>query len=133
VNTPWDAEFITIGGKKFDLNDIEHKQLRGEYDDPRIHFAIVCASKSCPRLLNQAYEPSILDGQLDQAGRDFLNDGFRNNISSGKAELSMIFRWYRGDFVKKTSLVAFLNQYAPVKISESTKISYVDYDWSLNE
>lgn len=133
VNTPWDIKFITIGGEKLDLNNIEHAKLRRDFDDPRIHFAVVCASKSCPKLLNEAYEASKLDQQLDQAGRDFLSDSFRNKIGSSKVELSSIFKWYRGDFTKKGSLLNFINNYAPVKINSNAPISYLEYDWNLNE
>ncbi len=133
INTPWDKRFINVGGETLDLNNIEHAKLRREFDDPRIHFAVVCASRSCPKLQNEAFVASKLDQQMDKAGRDFLNNTFRNRISSNKAELSSIFKWYKSDFTKSGSLIAFLNKYSPVKISEKAEISYLDYDWSLNE
>ncbi|MGB4974959.1 MAG: DUF547 domain-containing protein, partial [Cyclobacteriaceae bacterium] len=70
INTAWDIQFIKIGDETYDLNNVEHSKLRRVYNDPRIHFAVVCASKSCPKLINEAYVSSKLDEQLDQAGRD---------------------------------------------------------------
>ncbi|MCB0489724.1 MAG: DUF547 domain-containing protein [Cyclobacteriaceae bacterium] len=133
VNTAWDIRFVKIGKETLDLNNIEHEKLRREFDDPRIHFAIVCASKSCPKLLNEAYVAEKLDEQLDQAGRSFLGDPSRNKISKDKVELSSIFKWYKGDFTKKSSLIEFVNQYTQQKINRDANISYLDYDWSLNE
>ena len=80
INTSWDIQFIKIGNEVYDLNNVEHSKLRRVYNDPRIHFAVVCASKSCPQLLNEAYVASRLDEQLDQAGRDFLKNDFRNKF-----------------------------------------------------
>lgn len=133
INTSWDIQFIKIGNETFDLNNVEHAKLRRVYNDPRIHFAVVCASKSCPKLISEAYVASRLDAQLDQAGRDFLKNTFRNNITSDKAAISSIFKWYKGDFTENGTLIEFLNKYAPVKIKANAEISYLDYDWSLND
>lgn len=133
INTPWDIKFITIGGKKYDLNNIEHSILRKKYDDPRIHFALVCASVSCPKLRNEAYTGAKLEAQLEDAGKTFLNDKSKNNISAGAASLSKYFSWYKGDFTKNGTLEDFINKYAQTKINKNTKISYLDYNWNLNE
>lgn len=133
INTAWDIRFITIGGEKYDLNNIEHKMLRRKFDDPRIHFAIVCASASCARLSREAYTGEKLEAQLEEASKDFINDKAKNNITSSKAELSKYFTWYKGDFTKKGSLVNFINKYSQTKMTEDTKIDYLDYNWSLNE
>ncbi len=133
VNTPWDIKFINIGGKKYDLNNIEHGILRKKFDDPRIHFALVCASISCPRLRNEAYTAAQLNAQLEDAGKDFLNDKSKNKISAQKAELSKYFSWYKGDFTKNGSLADFINKYSVTKINTNTKIGSVDYNWNLNE
>jgi hypothetical protein len=134
VNTPWDIKFITIGNEKLDLNSIEHKKLRKEFDDPRIHMALVCASKSCPILLNEAYDPKQLDQQLTRQTKAFLADSFRNKITPDKPELSSIFNWYGMDFSKNGgSVTSFINTYSSVKIKPKAKISYLDYDWGLNE
>ena len=133
VNTPWDIKFFVIGKEKMDLNNIEHGILRKNFDDSRIHFAIVCASKSCPVLLNEAFIPEKLDAQLDKQPKEFLRDTFRNKITADHAQLSKIFDWFKGDFTTKDSLIDYLNQYAPVKINSNAKISYLEYDWGLNE
>ncbi len=133
INTPWDIKFIDIGSKKYDLNNIEHSILRKQFNDPRIHFAIVCASMSCPRLRNEAYTAAQLNAQLEDAGRDFLNDKSRNRISADKAELSKYFSWYKGDFTKNGSLVDFVNKYSQTKMNADTKIGSLNYNWSLNE
>ena len=80
INTPWDIKFIRIGNETYDLNNIEHGILRKEFDDARIHMALVCASKSFPRLLNEAFEPAKLNKQLEDQARVFLADTFRNNL-----------------------------------------------------
>jgi len=134
VNTPWDVKFITIGKEKMDLNNIEHGILRKKFADPRIHMVLVCASKSCPVLLNQAYDPLRLDEQLKKQTKVFLDDPSRNKIKTDLTQLSMIFKWYAMDFNKNGGSVnSFVNAYSTAKIKEATKISYLDYDWNLNE
>ena len=116
VNTPWDIKFIRIGKVKMDLNNIEHGQLRKKFDDPRIHMALVCASKSCPILLNEAYNAKTLDDQLTKQTKAFLVDTFRNKLSSTHPQISMIFKWYGMDFNKEGGSVRdFINQYSSIK------------------
>ena len=133
VDTPWDIKFINIGGKKYDLNNIEHGILRKKYNDPRIHFALVCAAISCPKLRKEAYTGSQLDAQLEDAGKDFLNDKSKNRINADRTDLSQYFSWYKDDFTKNGSFVNFINKYSETKINSNTKIGYLDYNWSLNE
>ena len=134
VNTPWAEKFFTIGGEKMSLDNIEHGTLRKKFEDPRIHFALVCASISCPRLRNEAYMPDKLDAQLDDQGKDFLNNPAKNKIAKDKAELSKYFDWYKGDFKENgQSVVKWVNKYSTTDITEKTKIDYLDYNWNLNE
>lgn len=134
VNTPWDIKFITIGKDKLDLNNIEHGILRKRFDDARIHMTLVCASKSCPVLLNEAYEPDKLEIQLEQQSKAFLADRTRNQISSDPPQLSMLFKWYSMDFNENGKTVRdFVNRYSAVKLNPNAKVSYLEYDWSLNE
>jgi hypothetical protein len=134
VNTPWDLKFIRIGSKMMDLNHIEHGILRKEFNDPRVHMALVCASKSCPILLNEAYTSEKLEEQLIRQTKAFLTDTFRNKISPDRPQLSMIFNWYGTDFSKNgESVTSFVNAFSPVKIKSGAKISYLEYDWGLNE
>jgi len=135
VNTVWDIKFIKIEGQEYDLNNIEHSILRPKFEDPRIHFAVNCASVSCPNLLNEAFTAKRLNEQLDGAARSFLADKSKNKFdSTSKAQVSKIFSWFKGDFTKKDkSLVDFLNRYAPVKLTAKAEIAYLDYDWNLND
>lgn len=131
--SPWDIEFINIGGTPYTLNHIEHEILRKEFDDPRIHFAIVCASRSCPNLRNEAFDASPLDKQLDEQATAFINDNTKNEFASRAIKVSKIFDWFEKDFIKKGSLIDFLNKYSRVRIDRSASVSYSSYDWNLNE
>ncbi len=133
VNTPWDIKFIFIGDSKYDLNNIEHKILRKQFDDPRVHFALVCASMSCPKLRQEAYTASKLDEQLQEQTVQFLLDSSRNEIDPERPRLSKIFSWYKGDFTKEGSLVEWLNQYLDTPIRSKAKVSFQRYDWGLND
>lgn len=133
VNTPWDIKFITIQGITYDLNNIEHDIIRKEFNEPRIHFAVNCASVSCPNLRNEAFVTSRLNEQLDDQARKFINDKSKNNISANSAQLSKLFTWFKGDFTKQGTVVAFINKYSTVKLSEKAKIDYLEYNWNLNE
>lgn len=134
VNSVWDIKFIEIEGQTYDLNNLEHGILRKKFKDPRIHFALNCASVSCPRLQGSAFTADSLDQQLNAAGKQFLQEDLRNRIQSDALEISSIFKWYKGDFVSRDqSLIDFLNPFAPVAISPDADIEYLDYDWRLNE
>jgi len=134
VNSVWDIKFIQIQGKTYDLNNIEHGILRPQFKDARVHAAINCASFSCPRLHDEAFTAAKLEQQLEAVTRNFVNDPLRNRIKADKAELSEIFNWFGGDFKQDAGSVrAFVNKYANVKLKDSGKITYIDYDWSLND
>ena len=133
LGKPWDKNFINIGGKSYTLNNIEHDIIRKQFDEPRIHFAVNCASISCPILLNEAYTADKLNGQLDKQTRAYINNPQENSLSASSAEISSLFDWYKGDFTKKGSLIQFLNTYADTQVSSSASISYKNYNWSLNE
>jgi hypothetical protein len=130
-----------LGGKKpLSLNQVEHEQLRGRLKDPRIHFAIVCASTSCPRLRSEAYRASEVDAQLDSAAREFVRDPRRNRVDpeKGTAEVSRIFKWFRSDFERDgRTLGEYIAQYAEPAAAEvlrkkGRRPGFLGYDWSLN-
>lgn len=130
---PWDKKFIEIGGSTYSLNGIETDIIRKKYDEPRIHFALNCASKSCPILLNKAYKPATLNSQLTSQTKAFLNDTSKNDFSSKKSvEISSIFDWYKDDFSSSGGVIAFINKYKGTDY-DSPKISYMDYSWDLNK
>lgn len=129
LGKPWDKQFINVGKISYSLNQIENEIIRPIFQEPRIHFAVNCAAKSCPPLLNEAFTPEKLNNQLDKQTRAFINSS-ANNIAAGKVEVSKIFDWYGEDFGE---LIAYLNKYASIPIHESAKISFREYDWALNE
>ena len=133
VNTAWDIKFIHIGDEVYDLNNIEHGIIRKDFEEPRIHFAVNCASVSCPRLRNEAYVGSKLDEQLTDQAKFFLANKSKNVVGTENAQLSKIFRWFSGDFTKNMSLIEFINLYSEVKLTDDTEIEYLDYDWNLNK
>jgi len=133
LNTIWHEEFFQIGGEDYDLDRIEHDILRKEFDEPRIHFAINCASKSCPVLRNEIYRAKTIDGQLHDQTCRFLTDSIKNKISKSKLELSKIFDWFQGDFEVNGELILFIDPYLDYEISSDAEITFLPYNWSLNE
>ncbi|MFK8101839.1 MAG: DUF547 domain-containing protein [Saprospiraceae bacterium] len=133
ISTVWDIEFINIEAAKYSLGNIEHDILRKRFEEPRIHFAINCASVSCPILLNEAYTPKKLEEQLTKQSKAFINNPEKNKITANQLELSKIFKWFKGDFEKNGNRIDFLNKYAKVKINADANYDYMDYDWNLNE
>jgi hypothetical protein len=133
IKDVWHYKFFKIGGQESSLDEIEHGILRKEFNEPRIHFAINCASVSCPPLLNEAFFADRIDAQLQKVAVAFINDPSRNKISPDAIEISSIFSWFKGDFTKNGSLIDFFNKYSKVKIKPSAKISHMDYNWNLNE
>ena len=132
IEEPWKQRHWKLGEKWYNLNDIEHEILR-KMNEPRIHFAIVCASISCPKLQNQAYNASTLEEQLTNDTKAFLNDTTKNNLSQNNLKLSKIFKWFAKDFKQDGSIVEFLNTYSEIVISDKAKKSFIDYNWDLNE
>lgn len=132
INSVWDKTFIEIEDKSYSLNNIEHGILRSAFDEPRIHFAVNCASISCPNLMNEAFFPERLDEQLHKTGTLFLNDSSKNSLSPERLGLSKIFKWYKSDFTKTKSLKEYVAQFLEEDISNK-KIGFEDYDWNLND
>ncbi|MCT4629862.1 DUF547 domain-containing protein [Winogradskyella sp.] len=132
LKDPWDQKLWKFGDKWLNLNDIEHQILR-KMNEPRIHFAIVCASESCPKLQNTAFTASNLEEQLTNATKGFLSDTSKNEISKNNIKLSKIFKWFKKDFERNGSIIDFLNQYSDIEISNKAKKSFKDYNWDLNE
>lgn len=136
---PWDQPVVRLFGETITLNTLEHKILRVDYAEPRLHFALVCAAKGCPPLRNEAYVGVRLNEQLNDQGKQFLAETAKNRVEAAEhtVYLSPIFKWYAGDFEKKSgSVLAALKPYWPAKPVagyEDFKIRYTDYDWSLNE
>ena len=132
IKAPWDKKFIPIDGELISLNYIEHEILR-KMNEPRIHFAINCASVSCPQLLNEAFAIKKLNSQLNEVTSRFINNPTKNVISGNQLHLSKIFQWFKKDFGQKdSSIIEFINQYSLVKAKQDSKINYLKYNWNLN-
>jgi hypothetical protein len=126
-----------VGGIMMSLDDIEHKTIRAQFPEPRIHFALVCASVSCPRLQRFAFDAAKLRQQLDQVAKQFLSEQRNLEVKPDQIILSSIFKWYGGDFNKNGGdLRRFLIANAPATVALSLKnqrFEYRDYDWNLND
>lgn len=124
---------IKVAGKQTSFNALEKDTIRGKFNDPRIHFALNCASQSCPPLQSAAFEGSKLDAQFEKLARSFVNSerGVKTSADGKTVQLSKIFDWYKEDF--KGGVVDFINKRRAKPIPKNAKITYQDYDWSLNE
>jgi hypothetical protein len=129
---------LPVAGKARTADEIEHQILRKKFRDPRIHFAIVCASTSCPKLRPEAYVPERLDQQLDEAAREFVNDPTRNRLEAGNVAVSPIFKWFAQDFIDEAgSVLQFLQRFAADEKKASVagtieNLQYLEYNWTLN-
>ena len=148
---PWKNKFFKLLGEDRHLDNVEHDMIRapGVFDEPRIHFAVVCASIGCPALRPDAFTSEKLESQLEDGARRFLRDKSRNrfNASNGKLEVSKIFDWYKVDFEKGlkgiTSREVFFGKYADLLAAKpehqslvkegKAEITFLDYDWNLND
>ncbi|TCO78307.1 DUF547 domain-containing protein [Chromatocurvus halotolerans] len=147
--SPWKQAIAPLLGEKRTLDDIEHGMIRGsgEFDEPRIHFAVNCASIGCPALRAEAYVADRLDAQLEAQTRNFLKDRSRNRWRDGRLYVSPLFKWYREDFEAgwrgTDSLTDFLVLYSgalglsanqtEALQAGNVDIRYTDYDWRLND
>lgn len=131
VNSPWDIKFFKIGNVSFDLGTIEHEILRKKFKEPRIHFAINCASYSCPRLLNEAYTTTRLEEQLESQTKTFLHDERKNIINKNTTKLSKILSWFESDFGKPNGVLDLIKK-QNANYNPSNPIEYLDYNWDLN-
>ncbi len=131
----FDKTLHKAAGKKLTLNDIENKILRKTYDDPRIHFALVCAARSCPILKSGAYFPDDLDTQLTVQTEKAMDDPkfIRLNGIKKKVEVSEIFKWYRDDFKAHGDIRGFINKYKNRQLPSDYTLAYYTYDWKLND
>jgi hypothetical protein len=131
----WDIMWIGIGESTYSLNQIEHEILLKQYDEPRIHMALVCAARSCPPLRPEAYVGEKLSPQLEDNTRIFLTDATKNRFEKETHTLflSELFSWYGGDFVKKYgSVSSFVLNVLGAPEGSSPTIKYLPYDWALN-
>ena len=132
IDNPWKQRFWKLGDKWYNLDEIEHQIIR-KMGEPRIHFALVCAAVSCPKLYNHAFTAENLESSLGTLTREFLADTSKNKIAEDRIEISKIFEWFTKDFKQNGSLIDFLNKYTEVQISDTAKKKYKVYNWDLND
>lgn len=142
VNSPMDIDGFfdkakhKVAGEMLTLNQLEKEKLLQPYQDPRVHFVLVCAAMSCPPLDDKAYQEQTLERQLAARTELALNspDFIKVNEVQKKVEISKIFEWYQGDFTHNgQTVLAYINQYRDKKIPSGYKVDYYEYDWSLNK
>ena len=126
---------IQVAGKKTSFHRLENDVIRPRFRDPRIHFALNCASRSCPPLHHRAFTSETLDATLSRLTEKFINDNPLAIRFSKPNEIAIseIFKWYADDFAVAGSIRDFLNTYREIPIPKHTKISYQDYQWTLNK
>lgn len=134
LSSAWARKNVGLFGKQQSLDYLEHELIRVEYaDEPRIHFALVCAAVSCPRLRTEAFTGSRLEAQLESQTRVFLNTPEKNRLEGNTLYLSPLFDWYEKDFTKGgKSVQEYVAPYMKGEV-EGKKIRYTDYDWGLNK
>lgn len=127
---PWKVKWIELDGKTYSLNQIEHDIIRPRFKDARIHFAVVCAARSCPPLANEAFTARNVNALLETRTRQFVNNSSYNQTGGDSPKISKIFDWYGEDF---GDVKAYLNKYLTSPIADDVEIGYMDYDWALNK
>ncbi len=137
---PFSKKFIELEGETYSLDNIEHDILRPEFRDARIHFAVNCASKSCPPLYDAPYTGADIDRQLDLVTRNFINNPERTWLEGDTLHVTRIMDWYREDFEREGGILGFVKQYAEGgllkrlrALGDDVEIEFQDYDWSLND
>jgi hypothetical protein len=135
---PWKKALVKVEGKALSLDNVEHDILRKVWRDPRVHYAVNCASMSCPNLMAKAFTAANLDALLTQGARDYINHPRGANVRGGKLQLSRIYSWYRSDFgANDAEVIRHIATYAEPKLKKQLAdidtIDGYDYDWSLNE
>jgi hypothetical protein len=130
----FDQPLVRFAGKAATLNDLEHRLIRKQFPDPRVHAVLVCAARSCPPLAGRAYSGSTLDAELERRMRSFVSDPTRNLIDSTnrRLELSQIFEWYASDFGGAEALAEYVDRYTALDV-DTYSVSYRPYSWELND
>ncbi len=140
IGNPFRDEFFVLLEGRRSLDWIEHETLRKTYGDPRIHYAVNCASIGCPMLREEAYAAERLEAQLEDQARRFLSDRSRNRLRGGRLEVSKIFDWFRQDFepreryfARYAALLADAPEEQGLIREGKAKLVFLDYDWTLND
>ena len=135
---PWDTKLLTVEGEELSLNDIEHRILRPIWQDPRVHYAVNCASLGCPNLQPQAFTGRDVEMQLEKAAREFINHPRGVSFPRNRLQVSSIYFWFQEDFGgSEKGIIKHLRKYLTGKNLEQLdkvekRIGH-DYDWNLND
>lgn len=132
----FDRDGIMISERKTSFNDFEKNVIRPTFKDPRVHFALNCASRSCPPLQGKPFDPAMLEADLDWLARNFIDNNPQGVVpepGGRSVRLSKIFDWYADDFGGRGSQIAFINRYRKQPLPPDSKADFMDYNWSLNE
>lgn len=134
---PWNKKLVKVEGEKLTLNDIEHRILRPIWQDPRIHYAVNCASLGCPNLQREVFTAANTESLLDKAAREFINHPRAAAVIDGKLQVSSIYEWFKADFGgKDAAVIEHLKQYAgsqlATRLGGVSKIHSDHYDWRIN-
>ncbi|HEY2614346.1 MAG TPA: DUF547 domain-containing protein [Chthoniobacterales bacterium] len=126
---------IKVAGEQTSFNALEKETIRSKFGEPRVHFALNCASRSCPPLNREIFRAEKLDEQFEKLAKGYVNSekGVLYSPQNKTAQLSKIFDWYKDDFKNEGGALGFINKRRSTPIPNDAKISYQDYDWSLNE
>lgn len=135
---PWKAKVLKLRGVDLSLDDIEHGILRPVFKDPRVHYAVNCASLGCPNLNTDAFTGGKLNAQLDAAARGYVNHPRGVSVGTGGVRASSIYKWFGEDFGgSEQGVLQHLQRYAAgslaAKLASANTISDYDYDWQLND
>ena len=123
-----------VANQTLTLNELEKRHLLEAFNDPRLHFVLVCGAKGCPPIINEVYAPARLDDQLDVQTRKALNDPDFIKVTAESVSINQIFEWYPQDFGgSKKSIFQFINQFRELSLNENLRLSYYGYDWRLND
>ena len=138
IDKPWDQRDFTFAGEKVTLNEMEHQRIRPNFKEDRVHFALVCAAFSCPKLRDEAYTGDRLDAQLDEQSNYSMTHPRWLQLNGSSLKLTSIMKWYGGDFeaVDGSALKFAAKHNADVKslvdAGKNVDVGFLDYDWSLN-
>ncbi len=139
INSPMDVpgffekKRFKVAHKELSLNELENEIIRPEFNDPRIHFALVCGAISCPPIIPMAYFPKNVHELLDRQTNSAIEDSNFTIVNKQEVSLSQIFNWYKIDFGgNDEAIIQFINQYREKKVLSNSRINYYHYDWKLN-
>ena len=126
---------IKVAGEESSFSALEKETIRGKFSEPRVHFALNCASRSCPPLNAEPFRADKLEAQFEKLVKAFINSdrGVRQSADGKGVELSKIFDWYKDDFKGQDGVIGFINKHRSAPLPKEAKISYQTYDWGLNE